>query len=66
VLLMVLAPYAPTIVFLTVPFGVAFTAMAGVAWIRAGVPDPNRCERCNYDRTGLARGTPCPECGLIP
>ncbi len=25
-----------------------------------------RCERCNYDRSGLAVGTACPECGRVP
>ncbi len=24
------------------------------------------CPKCNYDRTGLAAGTVCPECGGLP
>ena len=26
----------------------------------------NQCEKCGYERAGLARETPCPECGLAP
>ena len=26
----------------------------------------NRCPNCNYDRTGLAAGAACPECGVTP
>ncbi len=26
----------------------------------------NLCPKCNYDRTGLAAGVVCPECGTIP
>ena len=25
-----------------------------------------RCPKCNYDRTGLAAGAVCPECGKLP
>ncbi len=25
-----------------------------------------RCEGCGYDRRGLAMGSPCPECGVLP
>ncbi len=25
----------------------------------------NDCSKCGYDRTGLSRGAPCPECGLL-
>lgn len=28
--------------------------------------DPLNCPRCQYDRAGLPRGTPCPECGKVP
>lgn len=28
--------------------------------------DPPTCPRCQYDRAGLARGSPCPECGKVP
>jgi hypothetical protein len=24
---------------------------------------PNACPKCRYDRTGLAAGAKCPECG---
>ncbi len=27
---------------------------------------PHRCPKCNYDRTGLAPGVVCPECGSKP
>ena len=26
----------------------------------------NLCPKCNYDRTGLAMGAKCPECGAVP
>ncbi len=26
----------------------------------------NLCPKCNYDRTGLAAGAVCPECGRLP
>ncbi len=26
----------------------------------------NLCPKCNYDRTGLAVGAVCPECGRLP
>ena len=26
----------------------------------------NLCPKCNYDRTGLAAGAVCPECGKLP
>lgn len=28
--------------------------------------DPQTCPRCGYDRLGLPRGKPCPECGKVP
>ncbi len=30
---------------------------------RYGPPPPGVCEHCRYDRTGLAAGAVCPECG---
>jgi hypothetical protein len=27
---------------------------------------PGRCQKCNYDRTGLPPQAPCPECGAAP
>lgn len=44
-------------------------AIAWTAWRlevrsrRARPADP--CERCEYDRAGLAAGAPCPECGHV-
>lgn len=35
--------------------------LAGLAWRRHTRPD-GRCP-CGYDRAGLPRGSPCPECG---
>lgn len=31
-----------------------------------GELDPPNCPRCQYGRAGLARGSPCPECGKVP
>jgi len=32
-------------------------------WVAARRPRPGFCPNCNYDRTGLAAGAVCPECG---
>jgi hypothetical protein len=41
-----------------------FRDLAGIHWPN---PDPkDRCPTCHYDRTGLAAGVVCPECGKLP
>ncbi len=48
---------------LWIPFGVC-AILSSVAWDRRLRQDlPGRCEHCGYDRTGLPRSAPCPECG---
>ena len=48
---------------LWIPLG-AFGAVAGFAWYRhLSQRKPGHCPHCRYDRTGLAPGAVCPECG---
>jgi rubrerythrin len=43
--------------------------MAAAAWyleILARRARLNLCPKCKYDRTGIAAGAVCPECGSLP
>ena len=44
--------------------GMALFFQSVLRKLRASMaPPPGRCPGCGYDRAGLNRGLPCPECG---
>lgn len=46
---------------------VAFAVPSALAWWwHARRVRPGQCNKCRYDRTGLATSGPCPECGTSP
>ncbi len=57
-----------TFVPLWIPF-IATAMCCGVAWrldtLARRRARLNLCPKCNYDRTGLASGAVCPECGTL-
>jgi hypothetical protein len=44
--------------------------IVAVRWLRIAIAHwrapPGHCRKCRYDRSGLASGTVCPECGTAP
>ena len=54
---------------LWIPTLCVFSA-AAIAWrldtVARRREDAHLCPKCNYDRTGLAIGAVCPECGMVP
>lgn len=36
---------------------------ASIYWLRPRTRSPHACPACDYNRTGLAAGAVCPECG---
>jgi hypothetical protein len=51
-------PIAPFAIGAVIAGGILLT----LGW-RAGRGNLNGCEHCDYSLTGLAKNTPCPECG---
>jgi hypothetical protein len=51
------------------PLWVPWLALAGLAcwrWRADQMPPAHACCGCGYDRSGLAVGVQCPECGMVP
>jgi hypothetical protein len=52
---------------LWIPALVCAAATVGLwRWEASDIARLNLCAKCGYDRTGLAAGAVCPECGRLP